>query len=219
MTDNGSSTGAVLRRELVAAAARLAGAGLSPGSSGNVSIRDGERIVISPTGADLADLDPDGLSVLDFDGSLLAGPRPSKEYPFHRAFYRRDPALRAIVHTHSAAASALSCLSPWSQRSAIPPLTPYFVMRVGQTPLIDYADPGDQAQADAIEHARTRFRAALLANHGAITAGRTVREALDATVELENTCALLLRLGARPYRLLPDGAAERLAARYDSIWD
>lgn len=211
--------GESLRRELVAAGAQLAGDGMSPGSSGNLSVRVGERIVISPTGTDLADLDPDGLSVLDFAGTLLAGPKPSKEYPFHRAFYRRDPALRAIVHTHSPAATAWSCLEPWSERSAVPPLTPYFVMRVGQTPLIPYADPGDRSQADAIEQTEARFRSALLANHGAITAGRTVGEALAAAVELEHTCGLLLRLGDRPRRLLPPGAAGRLAARYDSVWD
>jgi 3-dehydro-4-phosphotetronate decarboxylase len=222
MSDNGSQTyvetEATLRRELVAAAAQLAAAGMSPGSSGNLSVRHDDRIIISPTGSDLGSLDPDRLSVLDFDATLLSGPAPSKEYPFHRAFYRRDETLRAVVHVHSLAASACSCLDPWSQRSAIPPLTPYFVMRVGQTPLIPYADPGDPAQADAIQASRSRFRAALLQNHGAITAGRTVREAQEAVVELEHTCSLLLQLGSRPFQLLPPEAADRLAKRYDSPW-
>ncbi|NMH77275.1 class II aldolase/adducin family protein [Pseudonocardia xinjiangensis] len=208
----------MLRRELVAAAAQLAGAGMSPGSSGNLSVRHGDRIIISPTGSDLASLIPERLSELDFDATLLSGPAPSKEYPFHRAFYRRDETVRAVVHVHSLAASAYSCLDPWSERSAVPPLTPYFVMRVGQTPLIPYADPGDAAQADAIEASDSRFRAALLQNHGAITAGRTVREALDAAVELEQTCALLLQLGSRPFRLLPAEAVDRLATKYDSPW-
>ena len=208
----------MLRRELVAAAAQLADAGMSPGSSGNLSVRHGDRIIISPTGSDLGSLDPDQLSVLDFDATLLSGAAPSKEYPFHRAFYRRDDTLRAVVHVHSLAASAVSCLDPWSERSAIPPLTPYFVMRVGQTPLIPYADPGDPAQADAIQASGSRFRAALLQNHGAITAGRTVREALEAVVELEHTCSLLLHLGSRPFQLLPSDAADRLAKKYDSPW-
>jgi ribulose-5-phosphate 4-epimerase/fuculose-1-phosphate aldolase len=222
MSDNGSrtcvDTEAMLRRELVAAAAQLAGAGMSPGSSGNLSIRHDDRIIISPTGSDLASLDPDQLSVLDFEATLLSGPAPSKEYPFHRAFYRRDETVRAVVHVHSLAASACSCLDPWSERSAIPPLTPYFVMRVGQTPLIPYADPGDPAQADAIQASGSRFRAALLQNHGAITAGRTMGEALEAAVELEHTCSLLLQLGSRPFQLLPSEATDRLAKRYDSPW-
>jgi ribulose-5-phosphate 4-epimerase/fuculose-1-phosphate aldolase len=208
----------MLRREIVAVAAQLADAGMSPGSSGNVSVRHDDRIIISPTGSDLALLDPERLSVLDFEATLLSGPAPSKEYPFHRAFYRRDETVRAVVHVHSLAASACSCLDPWSEQSAIPPLTPYFVMRVGQTPLIPYADPGDPAQADAIQASGSRFRAALLQNHGAITAGRTLREALEAAVELENTCSLLLQLGSRPFQLLPSEAADRLAKRYDSPW-
>lgn len=207
------------RQDLVSAAARVAAAGMSPGSSGNVSVRQGDRIIMSPTGADLAALDPDRLSVLDFHGNLLDGPKPSKEYPLHRAFYRREDSTRAVVHVHSIAASAWSCVDPWSERSAVPPLTPYFVMRVGQTPLIPYADPGDPVQGDVIEACAVRFRAALLQNHGAITAGRTMAEALEATIELEHTCALLLRIGAMPYQLIPADAAGRLAEKYDSVWD
>lgn len=122
------------RTELAAAGARLAALGLSPGSSGNLSVRIDDHILITPTGADLAHVDPDGLSVLAPDGTHLDGPRPSKEFPLHSAFYRRDPATRAVVHLHARHATAVSCLDPWSARSAVPPLTPYFVMRVGQTP-------------------------------------------------------------------------------------
>ena len=212
-------TEAAARRDLVAAAAQVAAAGMSPGSSGNVSVRQGDRIIMSPTGADLATLDPDRLSVLDFHGTLLDGPKASKEYPLHRAFYRRDDTTRAVVHVHSVAASAWSCVDPWSERSAVPPLTPYFVMRVGQTPLIPYADPGDPAQGDAIEARTVRFRAALLQNHGAITAGRTMAEALEATIELEHTCGLLLRIGTKPFQLIPADSARRLAEKYGSEWD
>lgn len=209
---------AEVRRGLAAAAAQLAAAGLSPGSSGNLSVRHDDLIIMSPTGSDLADLDPENLSVLDFEGTLLAGPKPSKEYPFHRAFYRRDAATRAVVHVHSEAAAAWSCLEPWSEQSAVPPLTPYFIMRVGQTPLIAYADPGDGAQADTIESMELPFRAALLQNHGSITAGPTLAAAVDAAMELEHTCALLLKIGSRPYRLLDSDAATRLSIRYGSPW-
>jgi ribulose-5-phosphate 4-epimerase/fuculose-1-phosphate aldolase len=223
MNDDGARTAepaeSQLRAELVAAAAGLANSGMSPGSSGNISVRHGERIILSPTGSDLAALDPDDLSVLDFDGTLLDGPKPSKEYPFHRAFYRRDPTARAVVHVHSLAACAYSCLAPWSQRSAVPPLTPYFVMRVGQTPLIPYADPGDTQQADDIEALDLRFRAALLQNHGSIATGRRMDEAVQAITELEHTCALLLQLGDRPFAMVPPEAVRRLADKYDSPWD
>jgi ribulose-5-phosphate 4-epimerase/fuculose-1-phosphate aldolase len=210
---------AVVRQSLVAAGARLAEAGLSPGSSGNLSVRVAGRIIMSPTGSDLGALDPGSLSVLDFDGTLLEGPKASKEYPFHRAFYRRDDTTTAVVHLHSVAAAAWSCAEPWSPVSAVPPLTPYFVMRVGRTPLIAYADPGDPAQADRIEAMPGAFRAALLQNHGSITAGRSLADAVDAAVELEHTCALLLALGAHPYRALDEAEAGRLAERYGSPWN
>ena len=206
------------RRGLVAAGAELAALGLSPGASGNVSIREDDSIVMSPTGSDLGRLDAGSLSVLDFDGALLDGPRASKEFPFHRAFYRRDPKTRAVVHVHSVAALAVSCLDPWRAWNAVPPLTPYFVMRVGQTPLVDYADPGDPVQADAIESIPFPIRAVLLQNHGAVACGATMAEAVEAVIELEQTCELLLRLGDRPAHLVDDVAAERLARRYGSPW-
>lgn len=204
--------------QLVAGASQLAQLGLSCGSSGNVSIRVDELIIMSPTGSDLSDLDPDNLSILDFDGTLLSGPQASKEFPFHRAMYRRDPDSRAIVHVHSSHAVAVSCMEPWSEKSAVPPLTPYFVMRVGQTPLIPYAHPGDETQAKWIEDAPFPFRAALLQNHGQITASNSIQKALDAAIELEEVCKLLLLLGNRTVRTLEPDQACQLAAKYASPW-
>jgi 3-dehydro-4-phosphotetronate decarboxylase len=207
-----------IQKELVAAGARVAASGMSPGASGNISMRDGDHIVISPTGADLAALDADELSVLDFDGTLLHGRPPSKEFPFHRAFYRRAPATAAVVHVHSLKATALSCTPPWSEHSAVPPVTPYFVMRVGQAPLIPYADPGDPAQADAIEALEFPFRAALLQNHGSITSGTTMDKAVETAIELEQTCAVLLSIGEKPCLTLDAATVSRLAERYSSPW-
>ncbi|MEU2681368.1 class II aldolase/adducin family protein [Streptomyces sp. NPDC007107] len=206
------------RTELAAAGARLAALGLSPGSSGNLSVRIDDHILITPTGADLAHVDPDGLSVLAPDGTHLDGPRPSKEFPLHSAFYRRDPATRAVVHLHARHSTAVSCLDPWSARSAVPPLTPYFVMRVGQTPLLPYAPPGDAGQAEDLARLPFPFRAALLQNHGPVLAGPTMARAVDAAVELEEVSALLLALGERSPRLLTPGEAGALASAYGSPW-
>ncbi|MGY0488957.1 class II aldolase/adducin family protein [Streptomyces sp. WG-D5] len=207
-----------LRHELAAAGAHLASLGLSPGSSGNLSVREGDRVLITPTGADLAAVDPDGLTTLDLNGAHLDGPRPSKEFPLHTAFYRRDPEARAVVHLHSRQAAAASCLPAWSARSALPPLTPYFVMRVGQTPLLPYAPPGDAEQAAELERLPFPFRAALLQNHGPVVSGTTVRAAVDTAVELEETAALLLTLGERQARLLTPHEAQHLAAAYGTSW-
>ncbi|MDQ1607985.1 MAG: 3-dehydro-4-phosphotetronate decarboxylase [Microbacteriaceae bacterium] len=204
--------------DLVAAGRRLAGLGLSPGSSGNISVRVGDTIVMSPTGSDLAALDAAQLSVLDFEGNLLSGPKASKEYPFHRAMYRRSEDTGAIVHLHSTNAVGVSCLEPWSTMSAIPPITPYFVMRVGQTPLIPYAAPGDSSQAGIIENLDFPFGAVLLQNHGSITSGATMATAVEAAIELEEACKLVLLLGEKPARYLSSQEALTLASTYASSW-
>ncbi|MEW2545948.1 class II aldolase/adducin family protein [Streptomyces sp. NPDC047002] len=207
------------RQDLVAAGARLTRLGLSPGASGNLSVRTGDRVLITPTGAELGALDPDALAVLDLDGGHLEGPRPSKEFPLHTAFYRRHPDTAAVVHLHSRSATAVSCGPAWSKRSAVPPLTPYFVMRVGQTPLVPYAAPGDPGQAAAIEAMPLAFRAVLLANHGPVTSGRDLAAAVDAAIELEEVCTLLLLLPEGGRRLLAPPQIAELTARYGSDWD
>ncbi|MFE6887602.1 class II aldolase/adducin family protein [Streptomyces sp. NPDC057694] len=206
------------RHDLAATGARLASLGLSPGSSGNVSVRDGDHVLITPTGTDLAAIDPAALTVLDLDGTHLDGPRPSKEFPLHTAFYRREPATRAVVHLHSRHASAISCRPAWSERSALPPLTPYFVMRVGQTPLLPYAPPGDVRQALDLEELPFPFRAALLQNHGPVVSGRSLEAAVEAAVELEETAALLLALGGLPARVLTGEEARAMAEKYGTDW-
>ncbi|MFJ8826940.1 class II aldolase/adducin family protein [Streptomyces sp. NPDC102467] len=206
------------RHDLAATGARLASLGLSPGSSGNLSIREGDRVLITPTGADLAAIDADRLTVLDLAGTHLDGPRPSKEFPLHTAFYRRDPAARAVIHLHSRHAAAISCRPAWSQRSALPPLTPYFVMRVGQTPLLPYAPPGDAQQAADMEQLTFPFRAALLQNHGPVVSGPSLAAAMDAAVELEETAALLLTLGGLPARVLTEAEARAMADKYGMPW-
>jgi ribulose-5-phosphate 4-epimerase/fuculose-1-phosphate aldolase len=207
-----------LRSQLVEAGAQLSALGLSPGTTGNISVRAGDRILMSPTGTDLGSLDPAALSVLDIEGRLLDGGKPSKEFPLHRAFYRRDASTSAVVHLHSSHAAAVSCLPAWSAASAIPPLTPYFVMRVGQAPLIPYASPGDVAQAAYLEALGLPFSAALLQNHGSLTSGQSLAPAVDAAIELEEVSKLLLLLGERAVNLLPEGEAEHLAAKYGSAW-
>ncbi|MDT0267288.1 class II aldolase/adducin family protein [Streptomyces sp. DSM 44915] len=214
------------RTDLVAAGRALTAAGLSPGASGNLSVRVGDHVHITPTGVPLDALEPDGLAVLDAaagpatprEAARLAGPPPSKEFPLHLALYHRDPTVTAVVHLHSAHAAARSCLPAWSERSAIPPLTPYFVMRAGQTPLISYAPPGDIAQATELAALDFPFRAALLQNHGSLTCGPDMATAVGAAVEVEETSRLLLLLGTQTPRLLTEAETTALAERYHSPW-
>lgn len=204
--------------ELLEAAHHLADLGLSPGSSGNVSIRGQDSVVLSATGTRLADLDRTGLSRVAMDGEHLAGPRPTKEAPVHLAFYRRDPRLRCVIHLHSPNAVAHSCLPPYSERSAVPPITPYFVMRVGQTPLVPYAMPGSPALGEGIESLAFPFRSALLQYHGSVCAGETVAAARDAVIELEAATEIVLKLPADRFGLLSDEQAREVAAAHGSFW-
>ncbi|APU14899.1 MULTISPECIES: class II aldolase/adducin family protein [Actinoalloteichus] len=210
------------RHALVDAGRRLDALGLSPGTSGNLSIREDDRIHMSPTGVSLGALSVDELSVLDLgspaDRAHVAGPKASKEFPLHQALYRRDPEVRAVVHLHSTHAAAYSCLPAWSQHSAMPPITPYFVMNVGQLPLIPYAAPGDQDQALGIESLTFPFRAVLLQNHGPVVGGASMDRAVAMAIEIEETARLLLALGARPPRTLEPAEVRELTERYQSPW-
>ncbi|MEQ3551091.1 class II aldolase/adducin family protein [Pseudonocardia nematodicida] len=206
-------------QRLCAAGHRLAALGLSPGSSGNLSERAGDHLLVTPTGIGLADLEPHLLSVTDADGAHVAGNRPSKEVPLHLAMYRREPELAAVVHLHSPHAVAASCLPPHSASSALPPATPYLVMRVGQAPLAPYAAPGSQALADGLAALPGRFTAALLAHHGSLAGGTGLDRAVDAAVELEEAARVVILLGGRPARWLNDDAVRELTGRYGTHWD
>lgn len=195
-----------LASQLAAAGRELHALGLSPGTSGNLSVRDGDALLVTPTGAGLGTLTPEAVSRLDADGRLLAGPPPTKEVPLHLALYRRLPAARAVVHLHSTHAVAISCCAPQPPRTTddvLPALTPYFRMRVGTVPLCPYGPPGTEALAASVAAVPERTRAVLLAHHGPAATGTTLDEAVAAAVEVEEAAKLHLLLAGHPVRLLP----------------
>lgn len=203
---------------LVRAGALLVDAGLSPGSSGNISVRDGDRLVVSGTGVTLGRLRPEDVAVLDLDGHWLDGARPSKEWPLHAAFYRRARGHGAVVHVHSPSAVAMACLEPWSEHSAVPPLAPYFVMRVGQTPLLPYRHPGDPGLGEDLLASPWELNAALMANHGQVVAGADLAVAVERAIELEEACRVALATAGLPRRVLDDQQVGELARRWSSPW-
>lgn len=205
--------------ELIRAGVELAAAGISPGSSGNLSVRAGGTILMTGTGTSVGSLRPDDIAVLTPDGSRIAGPKPSKEVGMHLAMYGRDHTFGAVVHVHAHNAVALSCLPPWAANSAVPPITPYFIMRVGQTPLIPYRHPGHPDLRRLIAGQTLSFRAVLLANHGLVAAGSSVDEAVATAIELEQACAVTLAtLGHDPVLLAGQEILE-LTHRYGTSWD
>ena len=184
--------------------------GLTPGSSGNISVKlDDGSWLVTPTNASLGFLDPARLSHLGSAGRLLSGDAPTKEVPLHGALYQTRNAARAVVHLHSAHSVALSMLPEIDPRAALPPLTPYYLMRCGATALLPYYRPGDPAVADAIKGLAGKYSSVLLANHGPVVSGDTLEAAVFAMEELEETAKLYLLLrGLNPRYLSPEQVAD-----------
>jgi 3-dehydro-4-phosphotetronate decarboxylase len=197
---------------LVELAASLFARGFSVGSAGNISARlsDGGYL-ITPTNSSLGRLDPARLSRLDTDFRHIDGDKPSKEVLMHRAFYRARGDSGAVVHLHSTLATAVACLPDVDRDNPIPPLTPYFVMRIGRRmPIVRYFRPGDAAMEPAIHDAAIDARAVLLANHGPVVSGKTLTDAVAAAEELEEAAKLYLMLRHASPRLLTAGQVDDL---------
>lgn len=198
-----------LRHELVELGRSLHVRGLSPGTSGNLSVRCGEGFLATPTNVSLGALDAERLSRLDADGRHVDGDPPTKEVPLHLALYGERPEARAVVHLHSTHAVAAACLADVDPDDVLPALTPYYVMRVGRLPLVAYARPGDAALADAVRERARSSAALLLANHGPLVAAPTLAAAAAAAEEIEETAKLALLLHGRAVRALtPEQVAQ-----------
>ncbi|MDI5985622.1 aldolase [Halomonas sp. M4R5S39] len=204
-----------LREQIATLGQSLFDRGLTMGSSGNISVRTGDGgWLMTPTNACLGRLDPARISRLDRDGRLLDGDKPTKESFLHTAMYEQRPQSGAIVHLHSTHSVAVSCLPEVDPCDCIPPLTAYYVMRVGRLPLVPYHVPGDPSLGDAVRGLAGQHSAVLLANHGPVVAGKSLEAAVYATEELEETARLYLLLrGQNPRALTPEQVAE-LEARF-----
>jgi ribulose-5-phosphate 4-epimerase/fuculose-1-phosphate aldolase len=193
---------AELRMLMAERSASLFQRGFSVGSAGNISAALEDGFLITPTNSSLGFLDAHRITKLDRNFNHIAGDPPSKEVFLHRAFYETVAGTGAVVHLHSTYATALSCLEGVDPDNAVPPLTPYVVMRVGQVKLIPYARPGDPRMGDMIRALDGKFTAVLLANHGPVVAGPDLLSAIHAAEELEETAKLVVTLPGKRSRLL-----------------
>src|SRR3978361_1219761 len=186
-----------VREEICRLGRSLFERGLTPGSSGNISVKlDDCGWLVTPTNASLGSLDPARLSRLGADGKLLTGDAPTKEVPLHTALYQTRNAARAVVHLHSTHSVALSMLPEIDPRAALPPMTPYYL-------------PGDPAVAEAIKGLAGKYASVLLANHGPVVSGESLETAVFAIEELEETAKLYLLLrGLNPRFLTPAQIAD-----------
>ena len=188
---------------------------LTFGSSGNLSARlDDGGWLMTPTNVSLGNLDPARLTRLDANGKLVSGDAPTKEKFLHIAMYQERAKARGVVHLHATHSVAVSCLDGIDEADVLPPITAYYVMRVGRLPLIPYFPPGDETLADAVRARAGKHSAVLLANHGPVVAGTSLEAAVNAVEELEETARLYLMLHGRKTRYLDAAAVEALRKKY-----
>lgn len=203
-----------LREQICETGKSIFSRGLTHGSTGNLSVRLEDGWLLTPTGSSLGRLAPERLTKLGVDGKYLSGDPPTKEAFLHLAMYRERPGLGAVVHLHSTYSVAVSVLEEVNPEDALPPITAYYVMRVGSLPLIPFYPPGDPALADAVGMYAGKHQALLLANHGPVVGGGDLLAATDAVEELEETAKLYLMLQGHKTRVLGAEQVKQLRERF-----
>ena len=212
-----------LRDDICRVGASLYTRGYVHASAGNISVRLPEGgFIITPTDACLGTLDPARLAAVDSQGVQTGGDRASKTLALHRRIYAADPQARCVIHTHSTHLVALTLAGVWRTDDIVPPITPYFVMKVGHVPLIPYHRPGDPAVADRVAEciesrraAGTPIRAVMLDRLGPNVWHRSPAEASAVLEELEETARLWML--SRP-EALTDAQIAELRDHFGAAW-
>lgn len=200
------------RDEMVLLARSLFERGLTAGSTGNLSVRIKDGFLMTPTNASFGFLEPSRLSKLDDSGTWVSGDKPTKEAFLHLAMYRAIPERQSVSHLHSTHCVCLSCLADIDPTNMITPYTPYLTMRVGRVALAPYYRPGDDALGPVIESLGKSHNGIVIANHGPVVAGKTLRDAVFAIEELEESARIQLLLHGRAANTLSDTQLAELNA-------
>jgi 3-dehydro-4-phosphotetronate decarboxylase len=218
------STESALREEICRVGRSLFERGLVHATAGNISARLDDGFLITPTDACLGFLDPARLARLGVDGVQTGGDRASKTLALHRRIYDAAPDARCVIHSHSTHLVALSLQGVWSDDDIVPPITPYFVMKVGHVPLIPYHRPGDPAAAELVAERISRFasqgtpiRAVMLDRLGANVWHDSPAAAMAVLEELEETARLWLMCSPRPAPL-PEEQIDDLRRVFSAAW-
>lgn len=170
-----------LAEELVRVCARLYDRRLTFSTGGNISVRDGDRVLITPSGRNKGMLKPEDIVTVDMDGNVLHGGKPSIETGFHLAVYRARSDVRSVVHCHPQHCTALAVMGSPMRTG----LTPEGVVLLGDVPLVPYGTPGTQDLVRLVASYSMDHDALLMARHGALTVGRDLEEAFNRMEELE----------------------------------
>lgn len=214
------------RAEIVRVGRSLFERGYVHASAGNISVRlpDGQGYLITPTDACLGFLQAERLAHVAADGTQISGDRASKTLALHRRIYDADAQAQCVIHTHSTHLVALTLAGVHSADDIVPPITPYFVMKVGHVPLIPYHRPGDPAAADIVAQrigaARDRgvpLRAVMMDRLGPNVWHESPAAAMATLEELEETARLWLMTQPRP-QPLSDAAIDELRRHFGARW-
>lgn len=206
--------------EIVRAGRSLFERGYVHASAGNISIRHADGYLITPTDAPLGFLNPEELAACDTDGRQVSGARASKTLMLHRRIYDEVPDAGCVIHTHATHLVALTLVGVWSTDDVLPPITPYYVMKVGHTPLIPYRRPGHPEVADLVQRRirnNPHTRAVMLDRLGPLVWARNPGEAMSVLEELEETARVWLASG-REAPALPEEAIADLCATFGVHW-
>ena len=213
-----------LRDEICRVGASLFARGHVHATAGNISVRTDTGFIITPTDACLGRLDPAQLAEVDAQGVQTGGARASKTLALHRRIYAADPQARCVIHTHSTHLVALTLAGAWSDDDLVPPITPYFVMKVGHVPLIAYLRPGAPEVGDlvteAIRQAAARgapIRAVMLSRLGPNVWHETPAAAMAVLEECEETARLWLGCEPQPAPLSP-AQIDELRREFGARW-
>ena len=213
-----------LRDEICRVGRSLFERGYVHATAGNISVRLGDGFLITPTDACLGSLEPHRLARLDTNGVQTGGDRASKTLALHRRIYTAEPGAHCVIHTHSTHLVALTLAGVWSEADILPPITPYYVMKVGHVPLIPYHRPGDPrvaelvAQAIGASQARgTPLRAVMLDRLGPNVWHASPAEASTVLEELEETARLWLLTRPHPAPLT-DTQLDELRSVFGALW-
>ena len=214
----------VARAEICRVGRSLFERGYVHASAGNISVRLADGFIITPTDACLGFLEPDRLARVGPQGEPLDANAGSKTLALHRRIYAADPQAHCVIHTHSTHLVALTLAGVWSEADIVPPITPYYVMKVGHVPLIAYHRPGDPRVGDlvaaAIEAQRVRgqrLRAVMLDRLGPNVWHESPAAAMAVLEELEETARLWLMTQPRPAPL-SDAQLDELRQAFGASW-
>jgi 3-dehydro-4-phosphotetronate decarboxylase len=200
-----------IRHEITRLSKSLFERGLTSGSSGNISARLDDGFIVTPTNSCLGFLTAERLTKLDTKGNYISGDKPTKELPLHLSVYQARPSAMAIVHTHSTYSTLLSGRTDINLDDAVPPLTPYVVMRVGKVPVLPYSKPGSDKIIPHILAKAPHHAAFLIANHGPVVAGADLISAFYMLEELEETAKLMHLAKDHYVRYLTKAQVEELS--------